>query len=127
MFVAIQEDIVVTDYYRLTDDTELARGVKITVKPGGVFDLNSRTLLNFGTIELVGSDSIQATIKNGTYSTESTTGTLRASHSLLDQVVIDGFNNGTLTIRDSVITNTRIDFLSRQLESITPYSEPVWF
>ena len=67
MFVAIQEDIVVTGYYRLTDDTELATGVKITVMPGGVFDLNSRTLLNFGTIELVGTESIQATIKNGTY------------------------------------------------------------
>ena len=110
MFVTVRKDVVVTDYYRLTDNTKLAKGVKITVKPGGVLDLNSRTLFNFGTIDLVGTDSVQATIKNGTYSTESTTGTLRASHSLLDQVVIDGFNNGALTIRDSILKNIRIDF-----------------
>jgi hypothetical protein len=113
MSVTVQEDIVVTGYFCLNEDTKLAKGSKITVKPGGVLDLNSRTLLNFGTIELVGTDSIQATIKNGTYSTESTTGTLRASHSLLDQVVIDGFfSNGTLTLCDSVLTNTRIEFMS---------------
>ena len=127
MSVTVQEDIVVTGYFRLTDDTKLAKGVKITVKPGGVLDLNSRTLLNFGTIDLVGIDSVQATIKNGTYSTESTTGLLRASHSILDEVVIDGFNNGALIIRDSVLKNIRIDFLSRELGSTTSYSDSVWF
>jgi len=113
MPVLIRENIVVTDYFRLSDNTELAKGVKITVKPGGVLDLNSKTLLNFGTIELEGTESIQATIKNGTYSTESTSGLLRTSYSLLDRLVIDGFfSNGTLTIRDSVVTNSHIDFLS---------------
>ena len=113
MSVIVRENIVITDYFRLTDNTELARGVKITVKPGGVLDLNSKTLLNFGTIELEGTDSNQATIKNGTYSTESTSGLLRTSHSLIDRLVIDSFfSNGTLTIRDSVVTNSLIEFLS---------------
>ena len=52
MATIIRSDLTISGAYKLTDNTQLAPGVKITVLPGATLDLAGFTLLNFGTLSL---------------------------------------------------------------------------
>ena len=108
----IRSDIVISGIYNLTDATQVAPGVNITVLPGATLDFDGFSLLNYGTISLEGNANTFAVLQNGKYSTESTSGILSTSYGNLKNMVVDGFfSNGTLHITNSLIENSNIDAL----------------
>lgn len=116
MTTIIRNDLLISDSFALADATQIAAGVKITVLPGATFDLKGFTLLNYGTISLEGDATKFAVIRNGTYSTDSTTGTLRSNYGNLKQLVVDGFfSNGYLELNNSLVENSQIDGLQSNL------------
>lgn len=112
MTTIIRSDLVISGTYKLTDVTQVATGVKITVLPGATLDLGGFSLLNYGTLSLEGNTNTFAGLHNGTYSTDSTSGVLNSSYGNLESVVVDGFfSNGTLQITNSLVENSSIDAL----------------
>ena len=113
MTTIIRTNLIISGTYKLTDTTQVASGVKITVLPGATLDLGGFSLLNYGTLALEGDASKFAVIQNGTYSTESTTGTLKTNFGNIKNLTIDSFfSSGDLQITNSLVEASRIDALS---------------
>ena len=116
MTTIIRADLVISGTYKLTDATQVAAGVKITVLPGATLDLGGFSLLNYGTLALEGDASKFAVIQNGTYSTESTNGTLKTNFGNIKNLTVESFfSSGDLQITNSLVEASRIDALSSNL------------
>lgn len=118
MTTIIRADLVISGTYKLTDATQVASGVKITVLPGATLDFGGFSLLNYGTISLEGDTSKFAVIQNGTYSTDSTSGTLKTNYGNIKNLIVDGFfSDGYLQITNSLVEDSRIEALESNLIS----------
>lgn len=118
MTTIIRADLIISGTYKLTDATQVASGVKITVLPGATLDLGGFSLLNYGNISVLGDASKFAVIQNGTYSTNSTTGTLKTDYGNIKNLTVDGFfSDGYLLISNSLVEDSRVEAL--QTNSIT--------
>lgn len=108
----IRSNLVISGKYTLTDATQVATGITITVLPGATLDFGGFSLLNFGTLSLEGNANTFAVLQNGTYSTDSASGILKTSYGNLKSVDVDGFfSRGTLQITNSLIEYSHIDAL----------------
>jgi hypothetical protein len=113
MTIIIRSDLTITGTYKLTANTQLAPGVKITVLPGATLDLDNFNLLNFGTLKLEGSSSSFAVVQNGTYSTDNTTGSLNSIFGNIKNLTVDSFfSNGALTLANTLVQNSSIEALN---------------
>lgn len=109
----LRQNLTITGTYTLTDTLEVASGVTITVMPGAVLNLGGNTLTNYGSLILQGSASQAARVESGSYSTDSTTGSLVSSYGVLDHLAVDGFfSNGSLRLSNTVVQNSSIDALA---------------
>lgn len=112
MTTIIRTNLTISGTYKLTDATQVASGVKITVLPGATLDLGGFTLLNFGTISLEGDGAKFAVIQNGKYSTDSTSGSFNTTYGNIKNLIVDGFfSDGTLQITNSLIEDSKIEAL----------------
>lgn len=112
MTTIIRTDLVISGTYKLTDATQVASGVKITVLPGATLDFGGFSLLNYGTISLEGDTTKFAVIQNGTYTTDSTTGTLKTNYGNIKSLTVDGFfSKGYLQITNSLVEDSKIGAL----------------
>jgi hypothetical protein len=112
MTTIIRTDLVISGTYKLTDVTQVASGVKITVLPGATLDFGGFSLLNYGTISLEGDTAKFAIIQNGTYKTDSTYGTLKTNFGNIKNLTVDGFfSSGFLQITNSLVEDSKIDAL----------------
>jgi hypothetical protein len=110
MTILIKEDITLSSDTTYTDNLQVAAGVTITVNSGVTLDLGGRELLNYGTINLIGAENNLATIKNGTYSNDSTSGVFNSNLGKIESLTIDSFfNNGRLDFDSTVILNSNIE------------------
>jgi len=110
MTIIIQDDLVLSSDITYTDNIQVANGVTLTVENGVTVDLGGYELLNYGTLELKGSESKFAAIKNGTYSNENTSGVFTTSFGRIESLTVDGFfNNGRLSFESTVIIDSNID------------------
>jgi hypothetical protein len=113
MATIIRSDLTISGTYKLTENTQLAPGVKITVLPGATLDLGHFTLLNFGTLSLEGSASAFAVMQNGSYSTDATSGALVSNYGNLKEVYLDGaYANGTFTLNNSLLELSAVEAFS---------------
>lgn len=109
MATIIRSDLTISGTYKLTEETQLAPGVKITVLPGATLDLGGFRLLNFGTLSLQGSATAFAVMQNGTYSTDSANGALVGDYGNLKSVLADGsFSAAPLTLDHSLVQNSTV-------------------
>ena len=112
MTTIIRSNLIISGAYKLTDATQVASGVKITVLPGATFDFGGFSLLNYGTISLEGDTTKFAVIQNGKYSTDSTSGSFNTNYGNVKNLTVDGFfSEGTLQITNSLIEDSSIDAL----------------
>ena len=112
MTTIIRSNLIISGTYKLTDATQVASGVKITVLPGATLDFGGFSLLNYGTISLEGDATKFAVVQNGKYSTDSTSGSFTTSYGNVKNLIVDGFfSEGTLQITNSLIEDSRIDAL----------------
>ena len=112
MTTIIRSNLIISGSYKLTDTTQVAAGVKITVLPGATLDFGGFSLLNYGTISLEGDATKFAVVQNGKYSTDSTSGSFTTSYGNVKNLIVDGFfSEGTLQITNSLIEDSRIDAL----------------
>lgn len=108
----IQTHLTIEGTYTLTEDTEIAAGVTVTVAPGGVFDLGGHELLNRGRLELLGTAQVFAELRHGVYSTAETTGVLSADFGRLSEVWVSAFfSDGALVLRRTVVDDSLVDAL----------------
>jgi hypothetical protein len=113
MATIIRSDLTISGTYKLTENTQLAPGVKITVLPGATLDLGHFTLLNFGTLSLEGSATAFAVVQNGSYSTDATSGALVSNYGNLKEVYADGaYDNGTITLNNSLLELSAVEAFS---------------
>jgi hypothetical protein len=113
MTTIIRSDLTISGTYKLTANTQLAPGVKMTILPGATLDLGNFNLLNFGTLTLEGNSSSFAVMQNGTYSTDSTTGSLNSLFGNIKNLTVDSFfSNGSLTLASSLVQNSSIEALN---------------
>ena len=97
MTILIKEDITLSSDTTYTDNLQVAAGVTITVNSGVTLDLGGRELLNYGTINLIGAENNLATIKNGKYSNQNTSGIFNSNLGKIESLTIDSFfNDGSL-------------------------------
>jgi len=112
MTTIIRSNLIISGTYKLTDATQVASGVKITVLPGATLDFGGFSLLNYGTISLEGDATKFAVVQNGKYSTDSTSGSFNTNYGNVKNLIVDGFfSEGTLQITNSLIEDSRIDAL----------------
>jgi hypothetical protein len=112
MTTIIRSNLIISGTYKLTDATQVASGVKITVLPGATLDLGGFSLLNYGTISLEGDATKFAIIQNGEYSTNSTSGSFNTNYGNVKNLIVDGFfSKGTLQITNSLVEDSKIDAL----------------
>jgi hypothetical protein len=112
MTTIIRSNLIISGTYKLTDATQVASGVKITVLAGATLDFGGFSLLNYGTISLEGDATKFAVVQNGKYSTDSTSGSFTTSYGNVKNLIVDGFfSEGTLQITNSLIEDSRIDAL----------------
>lgn len=113
MPIIIQTNTTLTHSVTYFDTVQVAPGVTLSIAPGVTVDLGGNELLNFGTVTLQGSETALATLTNGSYSTDSTTGILNSTFGKFDDVHVDGFfSNGTLNVDSSVFVNSTVDALA---------------
>ena len=112
MTTIIRSDLVISETYKLIDATQVAPGVKISVLPGATLDLGGFELLNYGTIALEGDTAKFAVVKNGIYSTKSTSGSFITNYGNIKDLTVDGFfSEGYLEIVNSLVETSQIDAL----------------
>ncbi len=112
----IKQNLVIDGSVSYKEDIQIASGVTVTVKPGAVLDLGGFGILNYGTLILDGNDNNFASIKNGMYSTDSTSGDFQSMYGLIDAVEIDGFfSDGSINFDKSIIFNSEVDALQKNL------------
>ena len=110
MTILIKEDITLSSDTTYTDNLQVAAGVTITVNSGVTLDLGGRELLNYGTINLIGAENNLATIKNGKYSNQNTSGIFNSNLGKIESLTIDSFfNDGSLNFESTVILNSSVD------------------
>lgn len=113
MTMIIRTDLSISGTVQFKEDVQLAPGVKITVLPGAVLDLGGYSLQNYGTISLEGSASSFAVLKNGTYTTESTSGVLISRYGNLNSLIVDSFfSYGALTLNNSLLQKSNVSGLA---------------
>ncbi len=129
MATILRSDLTISGTYKLTDHMQLAPGVKITVLPGATLDLGGFRLLNFGTLSLEGSASAFAVMQNGTYSTESTSGTLNSNYGNVKDLRIDSFfSEGALKLANTLVQNSSMEaLLSNDISNSIFISSPMQF
>jgi hypothetical protein len=113
MATIIRSDLTISGTYKLTETTQVAQGVKITVLPGATLDLGGFRLLNFGTLSLEGSATAFAVLQNGTYTTENSSGALTSSFGNLKALAIDAYRavNSSLTLTNSLVQDSAMEAL----------------
>ena len=111
MTVIIRSDLIISGTYKLTDTTQVASGVKITVLPGATLDLGNFSLLNYGTLSLEGDATKFAVVQNGTYILGEASSLFKSNYGNLKSVGLNGSysSNGTLQITNSLIENSKIE------------------
>ena len=111
MTVIIRADLIISGNYKLTDTTQVASGVKITVLPGATLDLGNFSLLNYGTLSLEGDATKFAVVQNGTYILGEASSLFKSNYGNLKSVGLNGSytSNGTLQITNSLIENSKIE------------------
>lgn len=110
MATILRSDLTITGSYKLTDITQVAQGVKITVLPGATLDLGGFSLQNFGTLSLEGSATAFAVVQNGTYSSEATSGALVSNYGNLKNLDVSSFSsNGSIKLANSLVQNTAVN------------------
>lgn len=114
MTIIIRQNLTISDFANYAEELQIAAGITVTIRAGATLNLNGNKLTNYGTLILEGNENLLATIKNTNYSTESTSGQLKANYGNIEQTRIDGFfSNGTLLITNSVIKNSSVDALEK--------------
>lgn len=109
----IRSDIVIDKPTSYADEIQVAPGVNIIIKAGASLDLGGKKLLNYGTIKLEGTESSLARLINGTYSTDSTNGSLVSNYGAFERIVIDSFfSKGSLSLNNTVVKNSVVDALN---------------
>lgn len=120
MATIIRTDLTISGTYKLTDATQIATGVKITVLPGATFDLGGFSLLNYGVISLEGNSTSFATLQNGTYRTGSAGASLNSSYGNFKQFNAESFSsNGLMNIDWSLIEKSSFGSLPKKLSNST--------
>jgi len=120
----VRSDITVNpgETLTLTAPVQLADDATILVRAGGIFDLSNFRIQNFGQIELQGDSDNFAIMKNGTYSTDSTSGILVSDFGEIRSLSVDGFfSDGQLNIDNSLIVDSWVQALEDTTISNTAF------
>ena len=109
MSTIIRSDLVIEKSLSFAGPVQVAPGVMVTIKAGASMDLGGFELLNYGNIKLEGTAARFSELRNGTYSTDSTSGSLTSKFGILENLNVKGFfSGGSLDFRNTLVKSSSI-------------------